>query len=117
MRRKEGTLVPFELSIIKTAEELLQQGNGEFHGFQIAKAMQSQGQTRFLSGYGTLYRALGRLELQGYLRSYWEDPKIAQEQKRPPRKLYHLTGKMMPVVSNSDPLNVPTIGALGRISL
>lgn len=40
---------------------------------------------------GTIYPALDRLERLGYARSEWEDPRIAREEKRPPRRYYRLT--------------------------
>lgn len=40
---------------------------------------------------GTIYPALDRLESQGFARSEWEDPRIAQEEKRPPRRYFHIT--------------------------
>jgi DNA-binding PadR family transcriptional regulator len=40
---------------------------------------------------GTVYPALGRLERAGYVRSSWERPATAHEQKRPPRRYYRVT--------------------------
>lgn len=40
---------------------------------------------------GTVYPALSRLERLGLLRSRWEDPVVAQREKRPPRKYYRIT--------------------------
>ena len=40
---------------------------------------------------GTVYPALGRLERDGYVTSSWEDARVAQEEKRPPRRYYKLT--------------------------
>lgn len=40
---------------------------------------------------GTVYPALSRLERQGLLRAKWEDPRLAQRDKRPPRKYYQIT--------------------------
>ena len=40
---------------------------------------------------GTVYPALDRLEEMGYLRSSWEDPSTAQDEKRPPRRYFALT--------------------------
>lgn len=114
MRRKPGALVPTEISILKAAKELLRPGAEGFYGFQIAKAIKDREGTRFPSGYGTLYRALGRLEKQGFLRSYWEDPKVALDLKRPPRRFYQLTGKAAPVPSNSAPEGAPVAWAWGR---
>jgi PadR family transcriptional regulator PadR len=40
---------------------------------------------------GSVYPALDRLEELGYLRSSWEDPASAQDEKRPPRRYFTLT--------------------------
>lgn len=40
---------------------------------------------------GTVYPVLGRLEDEGYVTSHWEDQRIAQREKRPPRKYYAIT--------------------------
>ena len=93
MRRKPGTLIPIERSILAAAIQLRSQRTEEFHGFQIAKKIQDREGARLLTGHGTLYRALGRLEQQGFLSSQWEDPEVAAENNRPRRKLYKLTGE------------------------
>ena len=90
MRRKQDVLIPIELSILEAAMRLGGEGV-EFHGFQIAKEIKEQREARLLTGHGTLYRALGRLEQQGHLRSRWEDPMVAAEHSRPRRRLYELT--------------------------
>ena len=103
MKRKPGTLLPIEVSILEAAAQLRQLGAGEFHGFQIAKKIKDQKEARLLTGYGTLYRALERLEKQGFLSSRWEDPLAAAEQNRPRRRLYKLTGVAATVPSHSAP--------------
>lgn len=40
---------------------------------------------------GTIYPALDRLETLAYARSEWEDPRVAQAEKRPPRRYYRIT--------------------------
>jgi DNA-binding PadR family transcriptional regulator len=40
---------------------------------------------------GTVYPALARLEHEALVASRWEDPRIAQREKRPPRKYYEIT--------------------------
>ncbi len=40
---------------------------------------------------GTVYPALERLEQIGLARSRWEDARLAQEEKRPPRRYYEVT--------------------------
>jgi PadR family transcriptional regulator PadR len=91
MRRKAGCLVPIELAICEAAAILRQRGSEEFHGYQIAREIQHSQDNRLLTAYGTLYRALGRLERMGLLEARWEDPLIAAEQRRPPRRFYELT--------------------------
>lgn len=40
---------------------------------------------------GTIYPALERLERLGFARSHWEDPSLAQRDRRPPRRYYSIT--------------------------
>lgn len=40
---------------------------------------------------GTVYPALGKLEQAGFLRSSWEAARLAQREKRPPRRYYEIT--------------------------
>ncbi len=91
MRRKPGSLVPLELAICACAAELRSRGVEEFHGYEIAKRLSDVGDQRQLTAYGTLYRALGRLEQMGLLESRWEDPEIPARENRPGRRLYSLT--------------------------
>src|SRR5689334_3821987 len=91
MRRKPGTLLPLETAICVTAAALLRHGAREFHGYDIAKRLAEADDRRLLTAYGTLYRALGRLQQMGLLRSRWEDPEIPARENRPGRRLYTLT--------------------------
>ena len=91
VRRKVGALVPIELAICEAAVLLRQRGGDTFHGYQIAKEIKHSQDQRLLTAYGTLYRALGRLERMGILEARWEDPHIAAEGRRPTRRLYQLT--------------------------
>ncbi len=45
----------------------------------------------FLTAYGTLYRALHRLERAKLIKAFWEDPHEAAAERRPRRRLYRLT--------------------------
>lgn len=92
MRRKPGTLLPLELSILETAIDLRRCGIEEFHGFAVAKEIAEREEARTLTAHGTLYRALERMERAGLLESRWEDPDIASADGRPRRRLYHVTG-------------------------
>ena len=56
---------------------------GSRYGFDIID------RTRLPSG--TVYPALSRFERDGYVRSAWEDLEAAHDDKRPPRRYYHLT--------------------------
>jgi PadR family transcriptional regulator PadR len=91
VRRKPGSLVPLELAICAAALELRRLGSEEFHGFLLAKQIKHDADSRLLTAYGTLYRALSRLESMGLLRSRPEDPMIAAQECRPARRLYTLT--------------------------
>ena len=91
MRRKKGTLIPIELSVLEAALCLRSRGEDEFHGFLIAKEIEEAKKARLLTAHGTLYRALMRLEKMRLLNGRWEDPLIAAERGRPRRKLYTIT--------------------------
>jgi DNA-binding PadR family transcriptional regulator len=91
VRRKPGALVPLELAICSAAATLNSRGEPEFHGYEIAKTLGGAADTRLLTAYGTLYRALGRLEKMGLLTSRWEDPSVPARENRPGRRLYMLT--------------------------
>ena len=91
MRRKPGVLLPLELAICDAAANLRHRGDEAFHGYLIAKALTEHGDARLLTAYGTLYRALARLERMGLLTSRWEDPAIPARENRPGRRLYTLT--------------------------
>ena len=91
MRRKPGALVPLEYAICETAASLHRSGVEEFHGYELAKRLGDIADKRLLTAYGTLYRALGRMEQMGLLKSRWEDPEIPARENRPGRRLYQLT--------------------------
>ena len=91
MRRKPGSLVSLEVSVLEAALGLRQRGIEEAHGFLLAKEMRDGARARRLTAYGTLYKALDRLERAGYLSSRWEDPLIAARDGRPRRRFYRVT--------------------------
>lgn len=91
MRRKTGELVPFEELILAAAVRLWNADDREFYGYQMAKHLADEADRKLLTAYGTLYRALGRLESMGLLQSTWEDPQKAADENRPGRRLYALT--------------------------
>ena len=90
-RRKPGTLVPLETEILGVALSMLRSGEAGFHGFGLAHTMREQAASRSLTGHGTLYKALSRLEELGLLTSRWEDAAAAEG--RPRRRLYELTSR------------------------
>ena len=94
MRRKPGTLVPTEQAILEAAARLRQNGFEEFHGFQIAKEIKEIKGSGMLIGYGTLYRALNRLQALGFLESRWEE-QSPSEGNRPRRRYYRFIGKVV----------------------
>jgi DNA-binding PadR family transcriptional regulator len=87
MRRKPGALVPLEIAICLAAADLDEQ----FHGYELAKHLAEVTGHRSLTAYGTLYRALARLEQMKLVKSRWEDPSIPARENRPGRRLYTLT--------------------------
>jgi PadR family transcriptional regulator, regulatory protein PadR len=89
--RKPGTLLPLETEILEAALSIARSGETTFHGFGLAQTMREQTGSRSLTGHGTLYKALARLEEFGLLASRWEDPAAAEG--RPRRRLYELTGQ------------------------
>lgn len=91
MRRRAGEILSIERDILSAALKLRRHGTPEFHGFRIAKEINDETGAQTLLGHGTLYKALGRLEDLGFLSSRWEDPKIAETEHRPRRRLYEVT--------------------------
>ncbi len=91
MRRKPGTLLPLELSIVGALLDLRLRGQSEAHGFLITKEMLDRDNARLLIAHGTLYKALGRMERAGLLESHWEDPMLAADEGRPRRRFYQCT--------------------------
>jgi DNA-binding PadR family transcriptional regulator len=59
--------------------------SGYLYGFEIMDATQLPS--------GTVYPILSRLEECGYLKSRWEDARLARREKRPPRRSYEITGQ------------------------
>ena len=101
MRRKAGSLVPLELAICTAALGLRDRGVEQFHGYLIAKELKDATDAKLLTAYGTLYRALGRLEQMGLVTSAWEDPQIPADENRPRRRLYALTPDGQTAVANA----------------
>jgi PadR family transcriptional regulator PadR len=91
MNRKPGTLIRLERSILAAGLAFRQRGDPEFHGFLVAKELQTDTGARRLTAHGTLYKALDRLEQAGLVRSRWENPETAAREHRPLRRLYEVT--------------------------
>lgn len=91
MRRKPGQLVPLERSILEALVALRGMGMIEAHGFLLARTIADQGKAARLTAYGSLYKALDRLEQATLLESRWEDPYEAAAAGRPRRRSYRLT--------------------------
>ena len=91
MRRKAGFLIPIEVAILQAAVALAAAGQMEVHGYQLAKVVQDIREATRLTAYGTLYKALARMEREGFLASRWEDPGVAATESRPRRRFYRLT--------------------------
>ena len=102
MRRKHGTLLPREITILETAIGLRRRGEEEFHGFAVAKQIAEHAEARTLTAHGTLYKALERMQRAGLLESRWEDPGVAAVAGRPRRRLYHVTGLGAEALPASD---------------
>lgn len=88
-RRKPGALLPLEAEILDVALSMRRSEQATFHGFGLAQTMREHAGSRSLTGHGTLYKALSRLEEFGLLSSRWEDAAAAEG--RPRRRLYELT--------------------------
>lgn len=91
MRRKPGSIVSLERDILDAAMTLRARGLAEAHGFLLAKTIGDGPEAKRLTAYGTLYKALDRLERAGYLESRWESPDYAAEAARPRRRFYRIT--------------------------
>ena len=105
MRRKAGELLPFEQEIIRAAKHLRANGVDEFYGFQISKQIEDERHGRhtkipkglrrviFTVGFGTLYRALDRLQKMGVLSCRWEE--LPPGESRPRRRYYKLRAPVL----------------------
>ena len=91
MRRKPGALLPIELSILGAGIELARRSEPEFHGYAVANELREREEARRLTAHGTLYRALERLEVAGFLESRLEQAEVAAAENRPRRRLYRVT--------------------------
>lgn len=84
-RRKHGTILPLEQAILAHGV-----ANEPFYGFALARAISDGGSA--LTAHGTLYKALTRMTTAGLLEATWEDAALAEQEGRPRRRLYRVTG-------------------------
>ena len=113
--RRKGVLLPLEEAILVVALGRLREGLPDFHGFALAEELESgHGGDRLLA-FGTLYKALGRLERDGLLISAWEDvdPAVAG---RPRRRLYRATSATGRALAHSRVLQEPLSKTTVRVS-
>ena len=114
-RRKPGTLLPLETEILEVALALTRSDRSTFHGFGLARAMREHAGSRALTGHGTLYKALGRLEKFGLLASAWEDADAVEG--RPRRRLYELTPRGAEIAAQAPAENgSPAPGRSPRVA-
>jgi len=73
---------PFGFATLRVLQAI---ASGYMYGFDI------MGATGLPSG--TVYPILSKLEDSGFLRSRWEDARIARREKRPQRRSYELTAE------------------------
>ena len=116
MRRRKGTLVPLEVSILEAAIDLRRRGVPEAHGFMLAKELREGRHARRLTAYGTLYKALDRLERAGLLESRWEDPNVGADEGRPRRRFYRVTlageGALATAIEEAGEVTLPRSAAV-----
>ena len=91
MRRKAGAIVPLERDILEASITLRARGLAEVHGFLLARTIGDTTDAKRLTAYGTLYKALDRLERAGLLESRWEAAQEAADAARPRRRFYRIT--------------------------
>jgi DNA-binding PadR family transcriptional regulator len=102
MRRKAGTVLPIERELLVAGVALKSRGIDEFHGFLIAHEMRDRNGAKDLIAYGNLYRILDRMRKAGWLKSEWEDPEIASEERRPRRRFYRVTAEGVGALERSQ---------------
>jgi PadR family transcriptional regulator PadR len=112
MRRKQGTLLPIELAILDVCVTRSLNGDPECHGFLIASLIKGKQNNKLLTAYGTLYRALNRLEKASFLTSRWEDMSSLAGESRPRRRLYRITDAGSEALANIRDINTELTTAI-----
>jgi PadR family transcriptional regulator PadR len=89
-RRRPGVLLDLEERMLEIGCARVGTDAEWFYGFALATDLEGADGSRKLLGHGTLYKALERLERNGYLESRWEhgDPRALG---RPRRREYRVT--------------------------
>jgi len=102
-RRRPGVLLDLEEQILQVGCDRASAGPAWFYGFALATELEGSSGSRRLLGHGTLYKALDRLEREGYLESRWEvgDPSALG---RPRRREYRVTPAASPALERSRQL-------------
>jgi DNA-binding PadR family transcriptional regulator len=101
-RRKAGSILPLELSLLHAVIELGAQGS-DAYGFAIARLISAGRPAQALTSHGTLYKALGRLSERGLLVATWEAAELAEAEGRPRRRLYSITAEGAATAARSIP--------------
>ncbi len=83
-------------------------GTPTFHGYQLAAELAGGPERLPTVGYGSLYRAVDRLERIGYLGSWWEEPAPVG---RPRRRSYQLTWAGVAAAPLPAPKAIPSPAA------
>ncbi len=117
MRRKQGTLLPIELAILDVCASRSLNRDPECHGFLIASLVKGMQNAKLLTAYGTLYRALSRLEKAGFLTSRWEDISSLAGESRPRRRLYRITDAGSKALAESLTMTIEPATAIRVIQL
>jgi len=86
IRKAKLQFMSADHQVLGAIAQLQQRGAADIYGFLISQEIEQA--TGHIIGYGTLYRALSRLEHRGILRSRWEVPK--PDEGRPRRRYYSL---------------------------
>lgn len=81
----------------------------ELHGFELARRIAVDGQGR-LAAHGTLYKALARLSDLGLVESAWEDPAIAESERRPRRRNYRISALGATALATAASAAAPSFG-------
>ena len=109
MRRKPGSIVSLERDILDAAMTLRGRGLVEAHGFLLAKTIGDGADAKRLTAYGSLYKALDRLERAWHLESRWEAPDYAAEAARPRRRFYRITATGERALSDARAAEASTV--------